>query len=153
MVNILMKNIDFYMNLAIEEAKSASLRGSVPIGAIIALEGKVISLAGNEVKKNNDPTAHAEMLAIKRACCTISSSILLNCDIYVTLEPCAMCAQAISLARIKRLYFGAYDNKYGGVINGCRVFKYSLHKPEVIGGIRETTCGEILRAFFYERRY
>jgi cytosine deaminase len=140
------------MKLAIEEAKKASLRGSVPVGAVIVLQDKVIASAGNEVLKNADPTAHAEIICIGMACRHLNCSILKHCDIYVTLEPCAMCAQAISLARISRLYFGAYDSKYGGVVHGCRVFNYSLHKPEIVGGISETLCTEILQNFFKDRR-
>jgi tRNA(adenine34) deaminase len=140
------------MKLAIEEAEKAALRGSVPVGAIISLRGRVISSAGNEVLKNKDPTAHAEMVAIRKACAQLGCSILENCDIYVTLEPCSMCAQAISLARISRLYFGAYDDKYGGIIHGCRVFEHSLHRPEVIGGISETPCAKILQNFFKNKR-
>jgi cytosine deaminase len=140
------------MKLAIEQAEEAALRGSVPVGAVITLNNKVIASAGNEVLKNADPTAHAEVVAIRRACIQLGYNILEDCDIYVTLEPCTMCAQAISLARISRLYFGAYDKKYGGVLHGCHVFDYAIHKPEVIGGISETLCAKILQNFFKDRR-
>ena len=143
----------FFMDLAIHNAHRASLRGEVPVGAIVAFENKVISSASNETIENKDPTAHAEILAIRRACIALNSHILDECDIYVTLEPCAMCAQAISLARIRRLYFGAYDKKYGGVEHGCRVFDHAIHKTEIIGGVFETQCSKILQDFFKKRRY
>ncbi|MDR2720756.1 MAG: nucleoside deaminase [Puniceicoccales bacterium] len=141
-----------FMKLAIQEAEKAAERGSVPVGAVIILEDNVIASAGNEVLKSSDPTAHAEIVAIRRACAQLGCNILENCDIYITLEPCAMCAQAIALARISRLYFGAYDKKYGGVVHGCHVFDHSIHKPEVIGGISEALCAKILQNFFKSRR-
>lgn len=140
------------MQLAIKEAEIAADRGSVPVGAVIVYNNEVISSAGNEVLMNCDPTAHAEILAIRRASRALNSVILNECDIYVTLEPCAMCAQAISLARLRRLYFGAYDEKYGGVIHGARVLDHSLHKTEVICGIWETQCAQILKKFFCSKR-
>lgn len=151
-MNVQTQQIDFYMKLAIEEAKKAYIRNSVPVGSVIVYEGKVISKAGNEVMKNNDVTAHAEIIAIKAACSQLHSRLLPHCDIYVTLEPCAMCAQAISLSRMRRLYFGAYDIKYGAIINGCKVFNYATHKPEIIGGILEEKCSEIMKTFFKEKR-
>ena len=140
------------MQMAVDEALKAAERNSVPVGAVIICKSKIIASAGNEVLKNRDPTAHAEILAIRRACEILKTTILNECDMYVTLEPCAMCAQAISLARIRRLYFGAYDEKYGGVIHGTQIFHHSLHKPEVIGGISETQCTEILKTFFESKR-
>ena len=98
-------------------------------------------------------TAHAEILAIRRACTYLKTHMLTECDLYVTLEPCAMCAQAISLARIRRLYFGAYDVKYGAIVHNARVFSHSLHKPEYIGGVLETQCAKILQQFFQKRRF
>lgn len=143
----------FFMKIAEQEAIKAINRNSVPVGAVIVQEEKIISSAGNEVIKDMDPTAHAEILAIRRACFALKTEFLDTCDMYVTLEPCAMCAQAISLARIRRLYFGAYDKKYGAIIHGCRVFDYSLHKPEVIGGVFETQCEKILVDFFKTKRF
>lgn len=141
-----------FMEIALEEAIEAAARGSVPVGAVIVKDNKVISVAGNEVIKNCDPTAHAEGLAIRRACKILNRNILDDCDIYVTLEPCAMCAQAISLARIRRLYFGSYDVKYGGVVHGARIFDHALHKSEIIGGVFEIQCQKILKNFFKTKR-
>ncbi|MDR1560849.1 MAG: nucleoside deaminase [Holosporaceae bacterium] len=141
-----------FMELALDEALNAKKRGSVPVGAIIVSDRKIISMSGNEMIKKTDPTAHAEILAIQKACQIMRSRILEKCDIYVTLEPCAMCAQAISLARIRRLYFGAYDTKYGGTEHGARIFDHALHKTEVIGGILETQCMKILQNFFALKR-
>jgi tRNA(adenine34) deaminase len=141
-----------FMASAIDEAIKAAVRASVPIGAVIVRNREIIAAAGNEVEKNGDPTAHAEMIAIRKACHSLGSPILEECDIYVTLEPCAMCAQAISFARIRRLYFGAYSMKYGAVEHGCRVFDHSLHKTEIIGGVCETRCAKMLLDFFEEKR-
>ena len=143
-----MKNIENFMKHALAEAFSAEQAGSIPVGAVVVRGEKILSSAGNEVIRKCDPTAHAEILAIRAACLSINSFILEDCDIYVTLEPCPMCAQAISLARIRRLYFGAYSPKYGGVDHGCRIFEHALHKPEIVGGILETQCAEILQKFF-----
>jgi tRNA(Arg) A34 adenosine deaminase TadA len=140
------------MRSAIEEAKRAGLRGSVPVGAVIVMNDTVISSAGNEVMKNSDPTAHAEILAIRRACSILKSRFLNECDLYVTLEPCAMCAQAVSLTRMRRLYFGAYDLKYGAVEFSPRIFDRALHKPEIVGGVFETQCEEMLQNFFRRKR-
>ncbi len=148
-----MINCDFFMQEALREAKEAYKRDSVPVGAVIIKNREIISKAGNEVIKNHDPTAHAEILAIRRAAAIIKNEFLEDCELYVTLEPCAMCAQAISLARIKRLYFGAYDQKYGAVIHGSRVFEHAIHKPEVISGVFESQCREILQDFFKTKRY
>jgi len=140
------------MRLAIQEAEKAKNRGSVPVGAVVVRNNRIISSAGNEVIKNSDPTAHAEILAIRRACASLMSPIINECDIYVTLEPCAMCAQAISFARIRRLYFGAYDVKYGAVIHGSRIFDKALHKPEVVGGVLESQNIDIICKFFQHKR-
>jgi tRNA(Arg) A34 adenosine deaminase TadA len=141
-----------FMQLAIKEAEKAGLRGSVPVGSVIVTDNKVVSFAGNEVIISSDPTAHAEILVIRQACVVLKSHFLNECDIYVTLEPCAMCAQAISLAKIRRLYFGAYDAKYGAIDRSPYIFDHSPHKPEIIGGVFETQCTKILQNFFREKR-
>ncbi|MDR1362067.1 MAG: nucleoside deaminase [Holosporaceae bacterium] len=141
-----------FMNLALEEAQKAGDRGSVPVGAVVVRAGAILASAGNEMRKLLDPTAHAEIIAIRRASQLLETCHLDECDIYVTLEPCAMCAQAMSWARIRRLYFGAYDPKCGGITHGCRVFNHSLHVPEVMGGVFETQCAKILQKFFLKRR-
>jgi tRNA(adenine34) deaminase len=138
--------MQYFMKLAITEAQKAAARGSVPIGALVVRDRLPISLAGNEVIKNHDPTAHAEILAIRRACLFLKSHTIDDCDIYVTLEPCPMCAKAISLARIRRLYFGAYDTKHGAA------FHTLPSKIEIIGGVLEIQCMKILQNFFSERR-
>jgi len=139
---------------AIIEAKKASKRGEIPVGAVITQGDKIIASAGNMVEKTNDPTAHAEILAIRKACKVLNTKFLTNCDIYVTLEPCAMCAKAISLARIRRLYFGAYDIKGGAVINGELIFNQLScnHKPEIYDGINEAECKKLLQDFFVSIR-
>ena len=141
---------------ALEQADDASQLGEVPVGAVLvdAINGKTLSLAGNGIESLNDPTAHAEILVIREAASQIKQTRLENCDLYVTLEPCAMCAMAISLARIRRLYFGAYDPKYGAVDHGPRIFQGTSchHHPEVYGGINERASQKLLRAFFKERR-
>lgn len=142
------------MQLALDQARLASRAGEVPVGAVIVHNHKIIASAYNLTETRNDPTAHAELLAIRSACETIGNARLTDCDMYVTLEPCAMCAAAISFARIRRLYFGAYDPKGGAVENGGRFFSQATchHTPEVYGGINETECGELLKEFFKERR-
>ena len=144
------------MELALEQARKAAALGEVPVGAVVVdgTSGEVIAVAGNRTVEFDDPTAHAEMVAIRRAASLQGSSRLEGCDIYVTLEPCAMCAGAISLARIRRLYFGAYDAKGGGVEHGARVFQQTTchHKPEVYGGVYESAAAELLKDFFKERR-
>jgi len=140
---------------ALAEARSAALRGEVPIGAVIvAADGAVLSACGNRCEAERDPTAHAELLAIREAARRLGAPRLAECDLYVTLEPCPMCAQAISFARLRRLYFGASDPKGGGVEHGPRIFDRSTchHRPEIYGGISEREAGELLRAFFRERR-
>ena len=144
------------MELALGLARTAAERGEVPVGAVIvnADTGQMIASAGNRTEEDNDPTAHAEMLAIQEATGNQERARLENCDMYVTLEPCAMCATAISFARIRRLYFGAYDAKFGGVEHGAKVFEHATchHKPEVIGGMGESGSAELLRGFFKDRR-
>lgn len=142
------------MDLAIAEAEAAGARGEVPIGAVIVLNGKVISRAGNETRALHDVTAHAEILAIRRASQVLAQERLTEVDLYVTLEPCTMCAGAISFARIKRLYIGAEDEKGGGVLNGARFFEQSTchHKPEVYSGFQAEKCAKILRDFFKAQR-
>lgn len=143
------------MDLALEEAKAAGTRGEVPVGAVVlGPDGKVLARAGNQTLALRDPTAHAELLAIRAACATLSSERLVDCDLYVTLEPCAMCAAAISFARIRRLYFGATDPKGGAVDHGPRFFGQPTchHAPEVYGGIGETAAAALLKDFFAARR-
>ncbi len=143
------------MAAALAEAEAAAARGEVPVGAVIVgPEGEIIACAGNRTRELNDPSAHAEMLVIRAACAAAGSERLPGCDLYVTLEPCAMCAAAISLARIAKLYFAAADPKGGAVEHGPRFFAQPTchHAPQVYGGIDETRAGEILQAFFKERR-
>ena len=138
------------------EAEAARDRGEVPVGAVVVdgRTGEVLARAGNEVEAAHDPTAHAEMLAIRKAAAARGTARLVDCDIYVTLEPCAMCAQAISFARLRRLYFGAADPKGGGVEHGARIFRQPTchHRPEVIGGVQESRAAALLRDFFEARR-
>ena len=139
-----------FMDLALEEARAAGSRGEVPVGCVIVHDGAVIARAGNRTLADHDPTAHAEMLAIRAAATALGSERLTDCDLYVTLEPCAMCAGAISHARIRRLYYAASDPKGGAVEHGPAFFGQSTchHAPEVYGGIRETEAAEMLRVFF-----
>jgi len=136
------------------EARAAAARGEVPVGAVIVKNGSVLATAGNRPRELHDPSAHAEMLAIRQACETLSDERLTDCDLYVTLEPCTMCAAAISFARIRRVYFAAYDPKGGAVESGVRFFSQPTchHAPEVYGGIRETEAAALLKDFFAERR-
>lgn len=143
------------MDLAISEAETARDRGEVPIGAVIVSAcGEILASAGNRTLELRDPTAHAELLAIRDACAKIGSERLIDCDLYVTLEPCAMCAAAISFARIRRLYFGAPDPKGGAVEHGPRFFAQSTchHPPEIYGGIGEAASAALLKTFFAARR-
>jgi len=142
------------MSCAFAEARRAQERGEVPVGTVIVRAGEVIAQAGNEILSRKDPTAHAEILAIRQACAAAGSERLPDCDLYVTLEPCAMCAAAISFARLRRLYFAASDPKGGGVEHGSRFFSLSTchHAPEIYGGIRESEAAQMLRAFFAGRR-
>ena len=142
------------MSRAFVEARAAAARGEVPVGAVITKDGAVIAAAGNRTLENRDPTAHAEILVIRAAASALGSERLIDCDLYVTLEPCAMCAGAISFARIRRLYFAAGDEKGGAVENGPRFFVQPTchHAPDVYGGIRERESADLLREFFKERR-
>ena len=143
------------MSLALEEAKAAAQRGEVPVGAVIVSDaGRVLAEAGNRTRELNDPSAHAEILAIRAACAVLEQERLNGCDLYVTLEPCAMCAGAIAHARLRRLYFGASDPKSGGVEVGARVFEHAQchHKPEVISGLDEQVCEDMLKEFFASKR-
>lgn len=142
------------MALALDEARAAAARGEVPVGAVILREGAVIASAGNRTLELRDPTAHAEVLAIRAACAALGSERLPGCDLHVTLEPCAMCAAAISFARLRRLYWGCDDAKGGAVESGPRFFAQPTchHAPEAYGGFRERDCAELLRAFFAARR-
>ncbi len=144
-----------YMQLALAEAEQAGTRGEVPVGAVLVSDkGDIIARAGNRTEKLNDPTAHAEMIVIREAAQKRGSPRLQDCDLYVSLEPCAMCAAAISFARLRRVYFAAYDPKGGGVEHGPRFFSQPTchHAPEVVGGIEEKRAGEMLRRFFESRR-
>tara|TARA_B100000686_G_C16586473_1_gene860947 strand:+ start:214 stop:651 length:438 start_codon:yes stop_codon:yes gene_type:complete len=144
------------MEIAIEEARLACANGEVPIGAVLvnSMTGKVFAKSGNRVERDFDPTAHAELIVIRRAAALLSKVRLNDFDLYVTLEPCPMCAGAISLARLRRVYFGAYDIKGGGIENGPRIFHQSTctHRPEIYGGIRESDSAQLLRNFFLQRR-
>jgi tRNA(adenine34) deaminase len=142
------------MSIAIEEARAAGARGEVPVGCVVVRDGTVVARAGNRTIADHDPTAHAELIAIRAAASTLGSERLTDCDLYVTLEPCAMCAAAMSFARIRRLYFGAADAKGGAVEHGVRFFAAPTchHRPEVYGGINESDCGELLKSFFQARR-
>jgi tRNA(adenine34) deaminase len=149
------KRDDTPMALAFAEAEAAGWRGEVPVGAVlVGSDGAVIAKAGNRVEAGHDPTAHAEMLVLRAGAAALGQKQLDGCDLYVTLEPCPMCAAAISLAHIRRLYFGAYDAKSGGVEHGPRIFDQPTchHRPEIYGGIDEQRAGAMLRAFFRERR-
>ncbi len=144
-----------FLQRAFEEAEKAALRGEVPVGAVLVnATGDVIACSGNRVEEQYDPTAHAEMLVIRAATQKAASSRLPDCDLYVTLEPCAMCAAAISFARLRRVYYAAYDPKGGAVDHGARFFHQSTchHAPEVIGGIDEQKAGELLKRFFKTKR-
>lgn len=143
------------MRRALEEARKAAALGEVPVGAVLVdAGGALLAAAHNLTEKQNDPTAHAEMLAIREACAKLGTPRLAECDLYVTLEPCPMCAAAISFARIRRLYYGAYDVKSGGVEHGPRLFAQPTchHAPEVIGGMDETESAALLKAFFLLKR-
>jgi tRNA(adenine34) deaminase len=143
-----------FMDLALEEARAAQAAGEVPIGCVIVRADEVIALAGNRTLAERDPTAHCEMLAIQRAAEALASERLTECDLYVTLEPCTMCAAAISFARIRRLYYGAADPKGGAVESGVRFFEQPTchHRPEVYGGIGEAQAAALLHGFFRDRR-
>lgn len=143
-----------FMEIALGEARAAAARREVPVGAVIVRAGNLIASAGNRTREMNDPTAHAEVLAIRAACQVLETERLIGCDLYVTLEPCAMCAGAISFARLGRLYFGAADVKGGAVENGPRFYSQSTchHAPDVYSGIDERQSSELLKEFFRQRR-
>jgi tRNA(adenine34) deaminase len=142
------------MSIALEEARAAAARGEVPVGCVVVKDGTIVARAGNRTIADRDPTAHAELIAIRAAAAALGSERLADCDLYVTLEPCAMCAAAMSFARIRRLYFGAADAKGGAVEHGVRFFAAPTchHRPEVYGGINESESGELLKGFFQARR-
>jgi len=142
------------MDLAFAQARAAGARGEVPVGAVVVADGKVVSEAGNRTLADKDPTAHAEVLAIRAAAAALGSERLNACDLYVTLEPCAMCAAAISFARIRRLYYGAQDVKGGAVENGVHFFASPTchHKPEIYGGMGALEASTLLAEFFKARR-
>ena len=145
-----------YMNVALEEAAKALKRGEVPIGAVIVENsGNIVARAGNETRARLDPSAHAEVLAIREACTVLKTERLVNCDMYVTLEPCAMCAALIANARIRRIYFAASDPKSGGIQQGARIFdrKQTHHVPEIYSGIGEEKATKLLRNFFSKKRF
>ena len=143
-----------FMDVAFTEARVAGLAGEVPIGCVIVHEGKVVARAGNRTIADKDPTAHAEMVALREAAKKLRAERLMECDLYVTLEPCTMCAAAMSFARIRRLYYGARDPKGGGVEHGARVFSHPTchHAPEIYSGMGEARAVELLKAFFARRR-
>jgi len=142
------------MSIAFAEARAAGARGEVPVGAAIARGGEIVASAGNRTFADNDPTAHAEIVALRAAAAKLGNARLGECDLYVTLEPCAMCAGALSFGRIRRLYYAAPDPKGGAVDHGPRFFQSPTchHAPEVYGGIRESEAADMLRAFFETRR-
>ena len=144
-----------FMSIALDEAESAAVRGEIPVGAVIVSDiGEVIAQASNRTRELNDPSAHAEMLAIRAACARLGQERLAGYDLYVTLEPCAMCAGVIAAARIRRLYYGASDPKSGGVEQGARVFQHSQshHLPEIYTGVGERDARTLLQAFFAKLR-
>lgn len=143
-----------FMQIALEEARAAGVRGEVPVGCVVVHDSKVIARAGNRTLADRDPTAHAELIAIRAAATALGSERLTECDLHVTLEPCTMCAAAISFARIRRLYFGAADSKGGAVEHGVRFFAAPTchHRPEIYGGISESECAALLKDFFQARR-
>ena len=150
-----MPNFTSHMDSALAEAEAAAKRGETPVGAVVVgPDGLILAADGNRVREFADPSAHAEMLALRTAARLLGSERLTGCDLYVTLEPCPMCAGAISLARIRRLYYGAPDPKTGGVDHGPRVFAHPTchHAPEVYGAIAEAECAALLRRFFQARR-
>ncbi len=146
--------VSSFMQFALEEARAAAARGEVPVGCAIVRGAEVMARAGNRTLADRDPTAHAELLAIRSAAARLGSERLTDCDLYVTLEPCAMCAAAMAFARVRRLYFGASDPKGGAVENGVRFFASPTchHRPEIYGGINESESGALLKEFFAARR-
>lgn len=146
--------MNLYLAIALEEARAAFARGEVPVGAVVVKDGRVLARASNRVEEDCDPTAHAEILALRAAARSIGVPRLDDCDLWVTLEPCPMCAAAIAWARIRRVYFGAYDPKSGGVEHGPRIFDRATchHRPEVIGGMEEQVMAALMQDFFRVRR-
>jgi tRNA(adenine34) deaminase len=144
-----------FMQLALEMARQAAAAGEVPVGAVLVdARGQVLAQAGNKTESQNDPTAHAELLAVRMACQGQGAPRLEECDLYVTLEPCAMCAAALSFARVRRIYYGAYDPKGGAVDHGPKFFSQATchHRPEIYGGIMEAECARVLQEFFQKKR-
>jgi tRNA(adenine34) deaminase len=143
-----------FMDMALAEARAAGERGEVPVGAVVVRGGEIVARAGNRTLALRDPTAHAEILAIREAAARLGSERLEDCDLYVTLEPCAMCAGAVAFARIRRLYYGTGDPKGGAVDNGVKFFASPTchHRPEIYGGLAEAEAGQLLKEFFKERR-
>ena len=143
-----------FMQMALDEARAAGARGEVPVGCVVVRDGEIIARAGNRTIADKDPTAHAELIAIRAAAAALDTERLNDCDLYVTLEPCAMCAAAISFARMRRLYFGASDPKGGAVENGVRFFAQLTchHRPDVYDSINESECAALLKDFFQARR-
>ena len=143
-----------FMEMALDQARAAGLRGEVPVGCVVVRDGEVVARAGNRTIADKDPTAHAELIAIRAAAAELGTERLTDCDLYVTLEPCAMCAAAMSFARIRRLYFGAADPKGGAVESGVRFFAQSTchHRPQVYSAINESECAALLKDFFQARR-
>jgi len=148
------KSMTSFMDMALDEARGAGRRGEVPVGCVLVRGDEVIARAGNRTLADRDPTAHAEMIAIRHAAHQLGSERLEGCDVYVTLEPCAMCAAALSFARIRRLYYGTSDPKGGAVENGVQFFASASchHRPEIYGGLAEAAAGDLLKKFFKERR-
>ncbi len=143
------------MHEALLEARAAAARGEIPVGAVVlGPDGRILARAGNRTEADNDPTAHAEILALRAVAALRNSPRLPDCDLVVTLEPCPMCAHAISLFRVRRLIFGAYDPKGGGVDHGPRIYESASchHRPDIVGGVRETESATLLRDFFREKR-
>ena len=154
-LQLLMTLSPAFMTLAIAEAEHAASRGEVPVGAVLVDDcGRIVTATGNRVERDHDPTAHAEMLVLREGALRLGATRLGGCDLYVTLEPCPMCAAAIGLARIRRLYFAAYDAKGGGVEHGPRIFDQPgcNHRPEIYGGIDEQRAAALLRDFFQAKR-
>jgi tRNA(adenine34) deaminase len=143
-----------FMAMALDEARAAGARGEVPVGCVIVRDGAVVASAGNRTLADRDPTAHAEIIAIRAAAASLGSERLDGCDLYVTLEPCTMCAGAVAFARVRRLYYGAADAKGGAVDNGVKFFASPAchHRPEVYGGMAEAEAAALLKEFFRERR-
>jgi cytidine deaminase len=149
-----MSDFTGHMDAALDEARAAAARGEVPVGAVVVRDGRIIARAGNRMRERTDPTAHAEMLAIRAACAALGTERLGDCELWVTLEPCPACAGAIAAARIARLYYAAPDPKSGGIAQGPRVFEHpqAHHRPEIYAGLREAEAAELLRDFFLQRR-